>query len=215
MKVEIFTVIKDAEYILPLYLEHYTTNFPGCKINIYDNGSTDSSIELCKAAGCNIIPFPDFVPLYQEHYLTDHKNNDWKGSDADWVIVCDVDEILQINHEDLAKLNDIDIVQFLGYNMIDVNDVKIPELMTHGIAAGMYCKACLFRPTIEDINYTPGSHGFNPDPKYKVSKMRHRMFHYNRHWFNIENFCALHSYHPKEVVEDLYFKSLKKLRKLK
>ena len=215
MKVEIFTVLKDAEYILPLYLEHYANNFPGCKINIYDNGSTDSSLELCKAAGCNIIPFLDFVPLVKEHYLTDHKNNVWKNSDADWVIVCDVDEIIQINHEDLVDLNEVDIVQFKGYNMMDVDDLKDPKLFTQGTPAGMYSKACLFRPNIEEINYTPGAHGFNPDPKYRVSKLKYKLLHYNRSWFNFENFCVCHSFHPKEVVWPFYEGALKKLVKLK
>jgi hypothetical protein len=215
MTVEIFTVIKNAEYILPFYLEHYTRNFPGCKINIFDNGSTDSSIQLCKEVGCNIIPFLEFVPLVKEHYLTDLKNNIWKGSKADWVIICDVDEILQINGEDLLDLTEVDIVQFRGFNMVDINDQKYPELFTHGLSAGMYCKACLFRPSIEEINYTPGAHGFEPDPKYKVSKFQYRLFHYNKSWFNLENFYVCHSFHPKEVVKDLYLKSLEKVRKLK
>lgn len=215
MKIEIFTVIKDAEYILPLYLEHYTRNFPGCKINIYDNGSTDSSLDLCRNAGCTITDFPDYVFSTNEGPLTDLKNNIWKTSDADWVIICDVDEIIQINHEDLANLNEVDIVQFRGYNMIDTDDLKDPQLFTHGISAGMYCKACLFRPSIEEINYTPGAHGFNPDPKYKVSKFQYKLFHYNRSWFNLENFYVCHSFHSKELVKDVYFKSLEKIRKLK
>jgi glycosyltransferase involved in cell wall biosynthesis len=215
MNVEIFTVIKDAEYILPFYLEHYTRNFPDCKINIFDNGSTDSSIDLCKEAGCNIIPFFDFVPLVKEHYLTDLKNNVWKTSKADWVIICDVDELIQINSDDLVNLVEVDIVQFRGFNMVDINDKKDPKLFTHGLSAGMYCKACLFRPSIEEINYTSGAHGFEPDSKYKISKFQYRLFHYNRSWFNLENFYVCHSYHPKEVVKDLYLKSLEKVRKLK
>tara|TARA_R110000868_G_C10910742_1_gene764951 strand:+ start:596 stop:1243 length:648 start_codon:yes stop_codon:yes gene_type:complete len=215
MTVEIFTVIKNAEYILPLYLEHYTSNFPGCKINIFDNGSTDSSLELCREAGCTITDFPDYVFSTNEGPLTDLKNNVWKGSKADWVIICDVDEILQINGEDLLNLTEVDIVQFRGFNMVDINDQKDPRLFTYGLSAGMYSKACLFRPSIEEINYTPGAHGFEPDPKYKVSKFQYRLFHYNKSWFNLETFYVCHSYHPKDTVKDLYIKSLEKVRKLK
>lgn len=215
MTVEIFTVIKNAEYILPLYLEHYTNNFPGCKIHIFDNGSTDSSLELCKEAGCTITDFPDYVFSTNEGPLTDLKNNIWKNSKADWVIICDVDELLQINSDDLLNLTEVDIVQFRGFNMIDINDQKDPKLFTHGISAILYCKACLFKPSIEDINYTDGAHGFNPDPKYRISKFQYRLFHYNKSWFNLENFYICHSFHSKDIVKDLYLKSLEKIRKLK
>ena len=52
MKVDIYTVLKNEEELLPFYLEHYKTRFPGCVIHIYDNNSTDQSVSICKAAGC-------------------------------------------------------------------------------------------------------------------------------------------------------------------
>ena len=125
-----------------------------------------------------------------------------------------------VSKDDMQSINE-KAAYSMGYDIgktiksYDINDQKDPKLFTHGLSAGMYCKACLFRPSIEDINYTPGAHGFKPDPKYKVSKFQYRLFHYNKSWFNLENFYICHSFHPKEVVKDLYLKSLEKVRRLK
>ena len=48
MKVEIFTIITNAEKILPLFINHCKESFSDCIINIYDNQSTDNGLNYVK-----------------------------------------------------------------------------------------------------------------------------------------------------------------------
>ena len=132
MKVDIYTVLKNEEELLPFYLEHYKTRFPGCVIHIYDNNSTDQSVSICKAAGCIIYPFPDFIPYVNEELLQEHKNTCWKNSKADWIIVCDTDELIQIDHRDLVKLDSIMRKAFL----ILIMDFRL-NLMINAVYLGV------------------------------------------------------------------------------
>ena len=214
MKVDIYTVLKNEEELLPFYLEHYKTRFPGCVIHIYDNNSTDQSVSICKAAGCIIYPFPDFIPYVNEELLQEHKNTCWKNSKADWIIVCDTDELIQIDHRDLVKLDSIDVVQFKGYNMITVSNEKSFSDIDHGFPSQPYDKCCLFRSNIPDINYTPGAHTVNVDSVMKLSKYQYDLFHYNKCWFSEENFLKKHNL--KESPYPDFFKYLTKdIKKLK
>ena len=55
MVVEIFSIVRDQEHILPLYFKHYNEIFDNPIFNIYDNGSIDNSIKICKEQkNCNI-----------------------------------------------------------------------------------------------------------------------------------------------------------------
>ena len=173
MVVEIFTVLKNAEYILPLYLKHYITNFPGCIINIYDNNSTDNSRSMCTAVGCNVYNFP----AYTEQKLKDFKNNIWKTSKADWIIICDVDELLQITQEEMPHLSDVNAIKFVGYNMTGGN---VPEELTHGFPSPPYNKVCMFRNIFEEINYKIGAHICTPTPTPTYSDRKFFLFHYNK-----------------------------------
>jgi glycosyltransferase involved in cell wall biosynthesis len=210
MKVSVHTVIRNEEEILPFYLEHYKTNFPGCVIHIYDNNSTDRSLEICQAAGCVI----RYFPTYSEELLREHKNNCWKDSDSDWIIVCDVDELIQITREDLYNLVGVDVVQFKGYNMTKVSNEKSFSDIDHGFSSPPYDKCCLFRSVIPAINYSLGAHMVNLDSVIKLSKYEFDLFHYNKSWFSEENFLKKHNL--KEVPYPNFFKDLiKGVKKLK
>lgn len=198
MKVSVHTVIKNEEEILPFYLEHYKNNFPDCVIHIYDNNSTDRSLEICQAAGCVI----GYFPTYSEELLKEHKNNCWKDSDSDWIIVCDVDELVQITREDLYNLVGVDVVQFKGYSMILVGDEKSYEDMKHGCASHPYDKCCLFRGNIADINYDIGAHHIEANLGLVVSEYKYDLFHYKKDWFSEENYKKYHN------LKELFFPTM-------
>ena len=60
--------------------------------------STDNSVNIMNEYGVNVIPYDTQGKLEESAFLN-IKNNSWKGSDADWVIVCDTDEL--IYHENI------------------------------------------------------------------------------------------------------------------
>mgnify|MGYP000341654859 CR=1 FL=1 len=190
MKVEIFTAIKNEEDILPFFINHYINAFPECIINIYDNNSTDKSVEICKANNCNVFNFPDFIPYVKEELLTDLKNNIWKNSNADWIIVCDVDELLDISMSDLLHLQEnVSIIKTQGYNMIDVTEDDLPiEKLTYAAPSESYSKLVMFKnKIINEINYSLGAHTANPQPNPVYSNGIYKLLHYNSKNFTLKN----------------------------
>ena len=57
MFVHIFLLCYNEERMLPHTLKHYKTNFPNAIITLFDNHSTDRSVEIAKEAGCNVAYF--------------------------------------------------------------------------------------------------------------------------------------------------------------
>ena len=111
------------------------------------------------------------------------KNNCWKGSQADWVIVCDADEVLffyytdtemypkQTFGGDIRVLIDIEanenittIFKTYGWQIISDSMPKDNLLgITNGYHFSNYSKSIIFSPKhIQEINYNPGAHKCNP-----------------------------------------------------
>lgn len=200
MKVEIFSIMKNEQSMLPFYLKHYQNKFSNCIINVYDNGSTDNSIQICKDAGCNIGIFP----VYTEELLQDWKNNIWKNSDADWIIVCDVDELLDMSMNDLLSLEEnVNVIKTQGYNMIDVTEDDLPiEELTYGSPSEGYSKLVMFKnKSINEINYSGGAHTANPLPNPVFSEKTFNLLHYKRQNFSLKNLKKAHEdYQGKGIL---------------
>ncbi len=88
------------------------------------------------------------------------KNHEWKEHrDADYVIVCDADEILYNIPFGIPS----DIYRAVGYNMysesipMDWNEIQV------GYTESAYSKVIMFNPKIvKEINYGYGCHGAKP-----------------------------------------------------
>jgi len=115
----------------------------------------------------------------------DVKNHCWKGSDADYVIVCDDDEILY--HEDLnfllkqERLWGTTIFRTQGYSMFseDVPRETFFEIKT-GIRDNKYSKSVIFNPQkLTEIGYVYGCHEANPKGSLAESKETLFLLHYN------------------------------------
>jgi glycosyltransferase involved in cell wall biosynthesis len=170
MNIELYTITYNEEKILPFFLDHYS-NF--CDIiNVYDNMSTDKTLEIlnnfdrCKI---NIIPYDTNSKLDDSVYL-DIKNNCWKNSSADYTIIVDADEFLyHPNIIDFLKNTDEYLYRPLGYDMWSE---KFPQKdilneINMGIRSINYDKICIFNPNeIKQINYSLGCHQANPILNY-------------------------------------------------
>ncbi len=199
MKVEIFSIMKNEQFMLPFYLKHYKNKFFDCIINVYDNGSTDDSIQICKDAGCNIGVFP----VYTEELLQDWKNNIWKNSDADWIIVCDIDELLDMSMNDLLALQEnVNVIKTQGYNMIDVTKDDLPiEELTYGSPSEGYSKLVMFKnKSINEINYSGGAHTANPLPNPVFSEKTFNLLHYKKQNFSLKNLKEAHENYQGEGI---------------
>lgn len=165
MKIDVFTTCYNEEIILPYFLKHYK-EFAN-NITIYDNMSTDNSLSIMKDFGVNVIPF-ETHNMFEEQVLIDIRNSCWKNSDADWVIVCDTDEL--IYHKNLVGfLSETNLTHVVteGYEMMSevlpTTEGQIYEELKMGFFKVDYSKPCLFKPKeIVNINFSPGSHTASP-----------------------------------------------------
>src|SRR5208282_4704623 len=92
-------------------------------------------------------------------------NNCWKNDTTDWVLVCDVDEWLDIDKADLDRedAGGATLIKSIGYNMVNLNDDYDVQAITHGVEDSRYSKDLLFKRTmIQEMNYRPGAHESEP-----------------------------------------------------
>lgn len=170
LNIELYLLCFNEEKMIRHTLNYYSKICN--KIIVIDNQSTDKSIELACA-----YPNLEFRILDTEHEfiedkLTEVKNNCWKGSNADYVIVCDMDEFLYdenlIEKLTIAKQQNICIPKIKGYNMInDFFPEDYKKLLTnqvkYGVRTSRFDKNIIFNPKmIKEINYRPGAHLCNP-----------------------------------------------------
>ena len=116
MKIETYSIVWNEEDKLPWYLEHYS--FADKHFLFNDISSDDKTKEIILSSSkCSLINV-DFGLNNQE--FRDLKDKCWKDSDADWVIVGDIDEFLfHPNMVQLLSTTSADILQpSIAYNMV-------------------------------------------------------------------------------------------------
>lgn len=174
MKIAAFILCWNESDILAMVIRHYEKFCD--HITIYDNFSTDSSQLIAESMGCDVKKFGKPGVLDDQAYL-DVKNNCWKGSNADFVIVCDADEILcpSVLFDPRAT-----IIKTRGWNIYS-NEMPKNDLLeiTTGYEFTNYSKSVLFNPkAIEAINYSPGAHVCNPIGNIILSNDTFDLLHY-------------------------------------
>lgn len=186
MKITIYTIAYNEEIMLPFFIEWYRKRFPDCKIVIYDNESTDKTVQIALNNNCEIITYQTNNQLSDRKYL-EIKNNCWKNAETDWVIVCDVDEMLNIKEADLIKEdeNGSTIIKSEGYDMVNLKNDLDANNMNCGCYSPGYSKIyCFKKSAIKEINYTPGAHTANPKGIIKYSDNVYNCFH--KKYLNID-----------------------------
>jgi len=166
MNVECYFIAFNESETIHLTIKHYQQFCS--KVIVYDNFSTDNTREIAESMGCEVRMFGIEGQLNDAEYLK-VKNNCWKGSQADWVIVCDADEILW--HPDLAgmlsrwKELGATIFNTIGWNIFS-NDIPKSDWLEikTGVPDSNYAKKIIFDPKrIKEINYQFGCHTFKPE----------------------------------------------------
>lgn len=174
--ITIYTITYNEEVILPYFIKWYRDRFPNCKIVVYDNESTDGTKNICLNT-----PNLQYIPYHTGNKLSDStylkiKNNAWKHADTDWVIVCDVDEFLDVNG---SNLNDNQsIYKSKGFNMFNLDNLEDITEINYGLPAVQYDKSILFnRKRLTEINYGAGCHHCEPQGDVVFSVINPPLYH--------------------------------------
>jgi len=166
MKVNVYTVGKNCIEYLPRFIDHYSQAFDDVTIYYFDNNSTDGSYEYAQQRGV----FKDMFPEFSEFLLQDFKNTIWKSHPADWHIVCDVDELLQVTQDDIASLDDsVNIIKVKGWQVSDSDPTMFYK-------SDHYTKQVMFRSDIENLVYSIGAHTCYANNK-KFSEKSYNLLH--------------------------------------
>lgn len=179
--ITVFTLAYNEELQLPQLINHYRSKFPDCQIVVYDNMSTDNTVNIAKNNNCTVISYDTNNQIVDSKYL-EIKNNCWKTATTDWVLICDVDELVNISQEDLIEEDrkNTSIVRFRGFNMVNMEDNTDVASIKYGVRCAPYDKYYLFnKKFIQEINYTPGSHTANPVGIISYSTKIYDAYHFN------------------------------------
>lgn len=178
--VTVHLITYNEELMIEFFVKHYRKLFPNCVIKVYDNYSTDETVKIAENLGCQINYYDSNNKLSDSKFL-EIKNNCWKDSETDWVVVCDCDELISITEEELINEsnNGVTLFKFDAYNMVNTEDTLNLDKMTLGFRDSIWDKTLLFNKSkINDINYQPGCHVCGPSGEVKYSTNIYKMLHY-------------------------------------
>ena len=123
--IDVHSICWNEERMLPLFLSHYS-GF-AARIVVWDNYSDDASQDLVRACPRAELRLYDSGGRSSEDSFLEVKNQCWPSSDADWVIVCDIDELVYHPVED----------QIGRYGLLAAR--QSPQDVSAGWAGGVDC----------------------------------------------------------------------------
>lgn len=179
--ITIHCIAYNEQVFLKYMIDHYRTRFPGCTIVVHDNESTDDTVKIALENGCEVRPYPS-DGKHDDMSMTHLKNNCWKDTKTDWVLVCDPDELLDINYEQLKAEEALGntIIRSEGWNMVNLKDDYDFDNIKNGTRVPQYDKSYLFNTrALSAINYTAGCHNCNPSGNVKKSDNVYKLYHYH------------------------------------
>jgi len=185
MKIESYILAHNEEKLMPYIMRHYSQF---SDVIILENNSTDRTIEIAETMGATVskLKRPDTM---NTQWQTDIKNQCWKKSKADWVIVADADEfVFHPNLINILENTDATIICPAMFNMFsdtfpttegqiydevfmgteyipptfeyDPDHLKLPILNR---------QMSIFKPSmIREINYLIACHFANPEGDVKI-----------------------------------------------
>lgn len=170
MTVHVYTFCWNEMEILPFVVDYWKKYAD--HVYVYDNGSTDGSIDFLKQYDWITVRHFE-TPGKNNTVMKDMKNKIWKESRgiADWVVVCDLDELFVAKdiRKSLQRVHDdgYSIIYPNWYTFVsETKPVYEEGKMLHDnypLAQHGPGKVIAFDPNkIEEINFTVGSHQWNP-----------------------------------------------------
>lgn len=190
--INLLTICYNEEKTIRQFLEHYSF----CtSITIYDNKSTDRTVELIKKhrPDAIIVEYDTNDEIDNKKFL-DIKNNVWKGSEADWQIVVDCDEFILnpyradsiTSYLEMLQKRGVTLIPTIGYNAhFDSFREDFHQSFQEASFAPIYGKYCIFNPKkIKEMNYKIGAHECSPEGEIVLTNPHLYMLHFKYFGFN-------------------------------
>lgn len=177
MDIHVFLLCYNESALIPHTVHHYRKYLPTCKITIYDNQSTDNSVEIATSLGCTVVSWSS-GNILNEFLQISLRNSIWKNVVNGWIIMADMDEFVCVTEPQLLEeaKQGTTILKIAGINVFgestteNLTDIDLQKL-TKYVDNPMESKhLCFLREHIIEMNYGPGSHTCNPVGKIKYSK---------------------------------------------
>lgn len=175
--IETFIIAWNEADTIKFTLDHY---LKFGKVNLFDNFSDDGTPDIADKMGAFVQSFGRQGVLDDREYLK-IKNHIWKTSKADYVIVCDADEILQVNLKFLLqeKEKGVTIFHTFGFNVFSHKmPLKSFKEIKTGFPDSNFSKKVIFSPKLKAINYSYGCHECSPMGNITYSEAVVPLFHY-------------------------------------
>ena len=174
MKIEVYVLAWNEERLINQFIDWYAF----ADITVLDNYSTDTTVELARSRGCSVIKYGSMQQDNQA--MKQIKEDCWKNSKADWVVVCDMDEFLY--HPRLLSLleyTSATVIQTQGYQMVSEEPMPAIDLKFGSREPGLDKSIC-FRPgKITSMNWDHGCHHCNPIGEIRTLQNTVKMLHYS------------------------------------
>lgn len=163
MKIEVHTLAHQQIELVNYVMRHYSG---WADIIAYAGYSTDGTEALLEKLGAKIV-FLETDNKANDKVFLDMKNNCWKGSKADWVIVTDFDELVhhRVSVPGYLEKSKATLIRPAHWEMYSdafpTEEKQITELINTG-SRGSY-KFNTFRPSeISEMNFDVGCHMAHP-----------------------------------------------------
>lgn len=200
--VTVYGLCYNEEIMLPYFVSHYRKMFHNCRIVLWDNMSDDRTHEVALQNNCEIVTYDTGGKLNDVKYL-ELKNNAWKESETDWVLIADIDEFVQIDEKMLLAEQETGstIIRFEGWNMVNMNHELNPTELKTAVRAPSYDKSYLFnKKHINEINYHAGAHTASADGFITYSVQTYKCLHYK--YLNLEYMINRHKHFAGRLSDE-------------
>jgi hypothetical protein len=208
-RVEVHVLRYGDDWLVPYVVRHYLSF--ASKVVIHDAGG-GASIEALSEMDSRVCVIPWDCPEVNDIRYADLRNECWKGTDADWVVVGDLDELLYFPEgaeESLGAYTRMGaaVPKPHGFEMFSetypATDGQIYDEIKMGAPdLKWYSKPILFNPKmVSHMGFGLGSH--EADPYLHDG----RRFHVGPKWPFAKPACWLLHYHhigPAQDVGDKY-----------
>ena len=175
--VEIFVPVRNEEKFLKYFHDFYQSRLSNVAFTLLDMGSVDSTVDIANNLGMNIVIRPE--QFFSDRTNFEFKSTWWRNSKADFVIIQDLDELLDIDDEFLIS-NEFSCIQAEAWDMVGEGQ-PFGEI-TKAVRLPFYDKCLMFKVSdFFELEFSPGAHQVAwasniPNPVF----LSRPMYHFNR-----------------------------------